>query len=121
MPPEGAREPVLIDSLPMVRYSFVVRGHLASGAQVTIKGVVYARRGLYYQARARVLDSVLKEIPTLQLDEEELVGLRMQTGGGRCIPPENLGFLGCSRARHPATVSAAAQAGEANFHSPMGQ
>jgi hypothetical protein len=91
-PPEGAGEPVLIDSLPMARYSFVVRGHLASGAQILIKGVVYARKGLYYQARARGLDSVLKEIPTLKLDEEELVGLRMHSG--KCAPPEDLSILG---------------------------
>ncbi|WP_334319513.1 hypothetical protein OH491_07115 [Termitidicoccus mucosus] len=41
-PREGAREPVLINSLPMARYSFIVRGHLASGARIIIKGVVYA-------------------------------------------------------------------------------
>ncbi|WP_334319512.1 hypothetical protein OH491_07135 [Termitidicoccus mucosus] len=41
-----------------------------------------------------MLDSVLKEIPTLELDEEEFVGLRMQTGGGRCVPPEDLSILG---------------------------
>ncbi|OAM91603.1 hypothetical protein OH491_24415 [Termitidicoccus mucosus] len=116
VPPEDAREPVLLDSLPMARYSFTVRGYLASGAKITIRGAVYARKGLYYQARARVLDSVLKEIPTLELDENP-IGLRM----GRCIPTEDFGFLGRSRARRPAPVSATAQAGNSNFHGPAGQ
>jgi hypothetical protein len=48
--------------------------------------VVYAGRGLYYQAQTRMLDSVLKEIPTLELDGDNLVALKMQTGGG-CAPP----------------------------------
>lgn len=68
-----------------------------------------------------MLDSVLKEIPTLELDEEEFVGLRMQTGGGRCVPPEDLGILRRSKVRRPAPVRVVTQAGDSNFHSPAGQ
>ncbi|OAM89968.1 hypothetical protein OH491_16860 [Termitidicoccus mucosus] len=93
VPPEDAREPLLIDSLPMARYGFTVRGRLANGAEAVIRGVVYAKRGMYYQAQARVLDSVLKEIPTLELDENP-VGLKMRSGGGYVVPPEDLSILG---------------------------
>jgi hypothetical protein len=91
--------PAPIDTLPMTRYSFVVRGHMANGAEVTIKGVVYARRGLCYQAQTRVLDSVLKEIPTLELGENS-VDLRMQKAD-RCAPPEDLSILGRPNLRSP--------------------
>jgi hypothetical protein len=90
--PKHADKPVLIDSLPMARYGFVVHGYLTSGARISIKGIVYARKDLYYQARARVLDSILKEIPTLELDENP-IGLKMQEGK-RCVPPEDLSLLG---------------------------
>ncbi|OAM91568.1 hypothetical protein OH491_23780 [Termitidicoccus mucosus] len=116
VPPEGAREPVLIDTLPMARYSFIVRGHLASGAQITIRGVVHARRGLYYQAQARVLDSILKEIPSLELDDDNLVALKMQTGGG-CTPPHDLSLLGRPRPQRAAPARATEQAG--GGESPM--
>jgi hypothetical protein len=90
--PKGADEPVLIDSLPMARYGFVVHGWLANRARISVKGVVYARRGLYYQAKARVLDSILKEIPALELDEDP-IGLKM-LDGKRCTPPADLSLLG---------------------------
>ena len=93
-----ASEPVLIDSLPMARYGFVVRGHLANGAEIIVRGVVHARKELYYQAQARALDSILKEIPTLELDENP-VGLKMLKGGGR-VPPENLSILGRPKPQH---------------------
>jgi hypothetical protein len=99
----------LISSLPMARYSFVVRGHLANGADVTLRGIVYARKGLYYQAQARVLDSILKEIPTLQLDEDNLVALKMQTGGG-CAPPGDLSILGRPKPQHTGPSWPSAQA-----------
>jgi hypothetical protein len=108
-PSEGAGKPILIGSLPMARYGFVVHGHLASGVGITIKGIVYARRDLYYQAQARVLDSVLKEIPTLMLDEEAPVGLRMLSG--RCVPPEDLSILGRPKPQSPAPMRTTAQPG----------
>jgi hypothetical protein len=95
------KKPILIDSLPMARYAFVVYGRLANGAEVTIKGTVHARKGLYYQAQARAIDSILKEIPTLQLADENPVGLKMHLGG-KGIPPKDLSILG-----HPKTQSTA--------------
>ncbi|OAM89121.1 hypothetical protein OH491_12715 [Termitidicoccus mucosus] len=106
-PPEDAGGPVLIDSLPMARYSFVVRGRLANGAEIIIKGGVYAKRGLYYQAQARVLDSVLREIPTLKLDEEAPVGLRMHLG--KCAPPEDLSILGRPKSQSTVPLRAIAK------------
>ncbi|OAM91945.1 hypothetical protein AW736_26135 [Termitidicoccus mucosus] len=97
MSPKDTREPALIDSLPMARYSFVARGYLANGTEIVIRGTVYARKGVYYQAQARVLDSILKEISTLELDENG-VGLKM-CSGGRCAPPQDLSILGRSKAR----------------------
>jgi hypothetical protein len=85
--PKDGGPPVLIDSLPMARYAFVVRGHLTNSAKITVKGIVHARRGLYYQARARALDSVLGEIPTLELDEDAPIGLQMRDG--RCAQPDD--------------------------------
>ncbi|MDR0351867.1 MAG: hypothetical protein LBI02_00405 [Opitutaceae bacterium] len=98
--PQNAGKPVLIDSLPMTRYSFVVRGRLSSGAETVIRGIVHARKGLYYQARARVLDSVLKEIPTLVLDEDGPVGLKMHAPR-RCLPPQDPSRLERSRPPRP--------------------
>jgi hypothetical protein len=104
--------PVLIDTLPMARYAFVVRGYLASRAKITIKGIVHARRGLYYQARARALDSILREIPSLELDEDAPIGLQMRDGG-RCVPPDDLSLLGRPRPQGVAPMRAAAQPGRA--------
>ncbi|OAM91510.1 hypothetical protein OH491_23740 [Termitidicoccus mucosus] len=75
----------LISSLPMVRYAFIVRGHLAGGSRVTIMGHVHARKEMYYQAQARALDSILKDIPAFELDREYAIGLRMY-GGKRGRP-----------------------------------
>jgi hypothetical protein len=41
-----------------------------------------------------VLDSVLNEIPTLTLDEDSPVGLRMMQLRSKCSPPHNLGIFG---------------------------
>jgi hypothetical protein len=86
MPTKKKDAPVLLDTLPMARYVFVVRGRLANGATVLVRGNVYAKKDLYYQAQARVLDYVFKEIPTFVLDEEAPVGLKMRTG--KCTPPD---------------------------------
>ncbi|OAM91746.1 hypothetical protein OH491_25025 [Termitidicoccus mucosus] len=88
VPPEGAQETEYIESLPMARYAFVVRGHLANGAGIIIRGNVYARKDMYYQAQARALDSILKEIPTLKLDETDSVGLRMYLSK-KYLPPKD--------------------------------
>ncbi|OAM91550.1 hypothetical protein OH491_23880 [Termitidicoccus mucosus] len=92
VPPENAKEPVLVESLPMARYTFVVRGRLAGGSTVLVRGNVYAKKGMYYQAQAMVLDFVLKEIPALVLDEEAPVGLKMRTGRCRGAPLQDPGI-----------------------------
>ncbi|MDR2673937.1 MAG: hypothetical protein LBC18_03485 [Opitutaceae bacterium] len=92
MPPKGARETEYIDSLPMARYAFVVRGRLANGASILVRGNVYARKDMYYQAQARALDSILKEIPSLELDETDAIGLRMYLSK-KCFPPQDLSTL----------------------------
>ncbi|MDR0901415.1 MAG: hypothetical protein LBM92_01435 [Opitutaceae bacterium] len=99
----GLAPPVGIESLPMARYAFIVHGYLANCAGVSIRGVVYAKRGMYYQARARVLDSILKEIPTLELDDEDPVGLRMFEG--KCDSPADFGILGRVRRRNDAATT----------------
>ncbi|OAM90306.1 hypothetical protein OH491_25795 [Termitidicoccus mucosus] len=75
--PEKDMNATSSNTLPMVRYSFVVRGRMEGGYQVQIRGRVYARKESYYQAQAFAYDSILRSIPSFQPDEDDAIALKM--------------------------------------------
>ncbi len=66
-----------ISSLPLVRFRYVAYGRLHSGSRVVVRGHVYAREEMYYQAQARALESIQKEIPSFEPDAENFISVKM--------------------------------------------